>query len=351
MHKTLQKSRFFAALAAAALLTLYVAAAQAETFIDSAQRRVELPAKVDKVLPAGPPAAVVLSTLAPDKLLGWVRVPDEEAQAYLPPRLRKLQALGRITGRNAVDAAAIKALGADLIVDFGDVNASYTELANRTQAATGIPYILIDGTLKATPAAYRSLGKIVQAEPRAEMLATRSQALLDEVSAKVAAAPASARKSVYFARGSDGNETYGAGAFTDEMVTPAGGTNVAETWGRGNLKDIATDKVREANPDIVIVLDPYFLEVIARSPTWKQVPAIAAGRVHVAPRHSFGWLDEPPSVNRLIGLRWLAGMLHPDSFSGNLRDTVRDFYRTFYQVDLNAALLDKLLANSQPAKR
>jgi iron complex transport system substrate-binding protein len=336
--------RLAAAVTAATLVALLAIAAGAETFFDSAKRSVELPAKVDRVLPAGPPAAVMLYTLVPDKLLGWVRAPDDEAQAYLLPRARKLPAVGRLTGRNAIDAAALKALGASVIVDFGDVNANYTELANRTQAATGIPYVLIDGTLKATPAAYRSLGKVVQAGSRAETLAAKSQDLLDEVSAKSVMLAPSARKSLYIARGPDGNETYGAGAFTDEIVAPVGGTNVAASWGRGNLKNITPDKVREANPDIVIALDPYFLEVIGKNPAWKQVPAIAAGRIFVAPHHPFGWLDEPPSVNRLIGLRWLAGVLFADRFD-NPRDAVRDFFHTFYQVDLTTALLDKLLAN------
>jgi iron complex transport system substrate-binding protein len=292
----------------------------------------------------------VLYTLAPDKLLGWVRAPDDEAQAYLLPRTRKLPAVGRLTGRNAIDASAIKALGPNLIVDFGDVNATYTDLANRTQAATGIPYVLIDGALQGTPAAYRSLGLVVQAGPRADTLVAKSQALLDEVSAKFAVIAPSARKSLYIARGPDGNETYGAGAFTDEIVAIAGATNVAANWGRGNLKDITPDKVREANPDVVIALDPYFLEVIGKNPAWKQVPAIAAGHIYVAPRHPFGWLDEPPSVNRLIGVRWLAGVLFPERF-GDPHEAVRDFFHTFYQVDLTPPQLDKLLTKALPAKR
>src|SRR5271163_3460871 len=127
------KVRLAAAVIAATLVALLAVAAGAGTIYDSAKRRVDLPAKVDKVLPAGPPAAVVLYTLVPDKLMGWVRAPDEEAQAYLLPRTRKLPAVGRLTGRNAIDPVAIKALGPNLIVDFGDVNATYTDLANRTQ--------------------------------------------------------------------------------------------------------------------------------------------------------------------------------------------------------------------------
>jgi iron complex transport system substrate-binding protein len=31
------------------------------------------------------------------------------------------------------------------------------------------------------------------------------------------------------------------------------------------------------------------------------------GHAFVAPNQPFGWLDEPPSINRLLGLAWLSG--------------------------------------------
>jgi len=329
---------------AACFLGLFGGAAGAQTaYIDAAQRSVVLPTSVKKLLAAGPPAAVILYTLAPDRLAGWIRPLDADALAYLPERYRGLPVTGRVTGREAVDVAAIKALAPDLIVDFGTVNPSYAATADRTQAATSIPYVLLDGALQASPAAYRRLGTIVQAQSRGEALAARSQAILDEVRDKLAAVPAAGRKKVYVARGPDGNDSYGAGSFTTEILAPAGGVNVAEGWGAGNLGNVTPQKVRAANPDVVIALDPYFLEVTAKTPAWKEVPAIAAGRLYVAPRLPFGWLDEPPSVNRLIGLRWLAGILYPDRFGGDLRTVVRDFYRTFYQADPSGPRLDKLV--------
>ena len=323
--------------------------AQTPAFVDSAQRTVELPAgPVAKVLAAGPPAAVILYSLAPDKFMGWVRPLGDEALAYLPPRYRALPVQGRITGRTPAEASEIKALKPDIIVDFGTVNASYAEIAARTQAATGIPYVLIDGTLKATPLAYRSLGRALKDQARADDMAARSQAILDNVAGKVGALPTEARRRIYVARGPDGNDTYGSGAFTGEMLTSTGAVNVAAGWGSGNLKDIKPDRVRDANPDIVIATDPYFLEVVARTPAWLEVPAIKAGRLYLAPRHPFGWIDEPPSVNRLIGLRWLAGVLHPDRVGGDLRQEVRDFYRAFYHFEIDGPQLTRLLANATP---
>ena len=48
-------------------------AARAATVTDGAGRIVPVPERVERVFPAGPPAAILLYTLAPDLLIGWPR--------------------------------------------------------------------------------------------------------------------------------------------------------------------------------------------------------------------------------------------------------------------------------------
>jgi iron complex transport system substrate-binding protein len=57
----------------------------------------------------------------------------------------------------------------------------------------------------------------------------------------------------------------------------------------------------------------------------------------------FGFIHEPPSVNRLIGLTWLLHKFFPDQAPGNLRDEVRAFYRQFYQVEPTDAEIGRVL--------
>jgi iron complex transport system substrate-binding protein len=57
-------------------------------------------------------------------------------------------------------------------------------------------------------------------------------------------------------------------------------------------------------------------------------------------------VDSPPSVNRLIGLRWLGKVLYPDLFPEDLRDMTRAFYARFYHVTPSDAALDRLLAGT-----
>jgi iron complex transport system substrate-binding protein len=68
--------------------------------------------------------------------------------------------------------------------------------------------------------------------------------------------------------------------------------------------------------------------------------------VHLAPRLPFGWVDFPPSVNRLIGLWWLAKILYPDLFPEDLRALTREFYDKFYHVQVTDPQIERLLAGS-----
>ena len=52
----------------------------------------------------------------------------------------------------------------------------------------------------------------------------------------------------------------------------------------------------------------------------------------------------PPSVNRLIGLRWLAKILYPDKFPEDMRTLTRDFYTMFYHRTPDDAQIDHVLA-------
>ena len=45
--------------------------AAARSISDSGGRRVDLPDKIAKVWPAGPPSEALVYILAPDKLIGW----------------------------------------------------------------------------------------------------------------------------------------------------------------------------------------------------------------------------------------------------------------------------------------
>jgi iron complex transport system substrate-binding protein len=95
---------------------------------------------------------------------------------------------------------------------------------------------------------------------------------------------------------------------------------------------------------VILTIDPQFAAGVAHDPAWAPVKAVQSGRIALAPHLPFGWVDLPPSVNRLIGLMWLGKTLYPDLFPEDLRALTRDFYRRYYHVTVSEAQIDRVLA-------
>ena len=72
---------------------------QSRTIVDSANRTVTLPARINRVFVAGPPASVLMYVLAPDMMVGWVRLPSPAEKEFLAAPVHDLPETGRLTGR------------------------------------------------------------------------------------------------------------------------------------------------------------------------------------------------------------------------------------------------------------
>jgi iron complex transport system substrate-binding protein len=91
---------------------LFASVAFAEEVTDSTGRVVQVPDHISHVLPAGPPAAVLLEAIAPDLMVGWPGPLSQDARALLPPANHPQ--IPRLTGRDDV-TDKIKALQPDVI--------------------------------------------------------------------------------------------------------------------------------------------------------------------------------------------------------------------------------------------
>ena len=109
---------------------------RAATVTDASGRAVPIPDKVTRVFPAGPPAAILLYTLAPDLLLGWPRANRPEECEYMLPDICARPEVGRITGRgNTANLEVVLALKPDLILDVGSTNPTFVSLADARAGA------------------------------------------------------------------------------------------------------------------------------------------------------------------------------------------------------------------------
>lgn len=321
--------------------------AQTRRVLDDAGRSVELPTRVGRVFTAGPPANVLLYTLAPELMAGWVREPSAEDKAFLAPAYRDLPVHGFITGRgNTANVEAVVAMRPDLVLDLGAITPTAISLADRIQQQTGIPYLIFDGAFTSSAKAYRAVAAMLGREPRGEILAREAEAALVDLRRAIEALPADRRARVYYGRGPQGLETGLAGSINMEVLEAVGAINVAATAGRGGLTTVSPEQILAWNPDVVITQDPVFFERVFRDPVWAGVKAVRERRVHRAPTQPFGWFDTPPGVNRLIGVWWLAAILCPQLDRTALRERTRHFHATFYHHEPSATQLDLLLRDA-----
>jgi iron complex transport system substrate-binding protein len=317
--------------------------ARAATMTDSAGRAVPVPAAVTRVFPAGPPAAILLYTLAPDLLIGWPRANRPEECAYMLPEICTRPEVGRITGRgNTANLETVLALKPDLILDVGSTTATFVSLADRVQEQTNIPYALLDGRFDAIARTYRSLGELIGRVEDAEKLARYTEDTLKTILGRVESVATNARPRVYYARGPKGLSTGLGGSINVETIELISRNVAGET--PGGLANVSIEQILVWNPDVIVTIDQEFAETVRNDLSWASIRAVRNNRVHLSPKMPFGWVDFPPSVNRLMGLWWLGKILYPEQFSEDLRALTRDFYSRFYHVTPTATQIDHVLA-------
>ncbi|TWF52287.1 iron ABC transporter substrate-binding protein [Neorhizobium alkalisoli] len=332
-----------------AFLFALIAPSFARPFTDAGGRTVEIPDHVTRVLTAGPPASVLVYVLAPDKLTGWVREPSAQEKEFLMPAVRDLPTFGRLTGQGGTaNMEAVLAAKPDLIVDVGTVNATYISLADKVQAQTGIPYVLIDGSFAKTPETLRQVGDLLGVSARAGELATYAETGLKTLNDGLAKIPAADRPKVYYGRGPEGLETGLAGSINLEILEAVGAANVAAAAGKGGLTNVSLEQVLGWNPDIILAASPKFAATAKSDAGWANIAAVKAGKVYTTPSLPFGWFDSPPGINRLLGVSWLEALLYPKAFNVDLKSDTKSFFKLFYQVDLSDAQLDSLLKGATP---
>ena len=321
------------------------AQAQTRAITDSAGRVVELPEQVGSVFAAGPPAAILLYIMAPDRMLGWPRANRADEREFLAQPYADLPELGTLTGQGGeANLERVLALQPDLILDFGSVRDTYVDLANRVQDQTGIPYLLIDGRFENTPAALRLLGEALGIPERGEALAQDAEATFARIDALLAEVPEDQRPRAYLARGPEGLESGVVGSINTEILERAGGVNVlGRSEAARGLVQVGFEALLAADPDIIVTWDRQFYANHKSDPMWAGMRAVQEGRVYLSPVLPFGWIDRPPSLNRIIGLEWMAATFYPDRYQIDLRARTRDFYKLWYHIDLTDAQLDQLL--------
>lgn len=277
---------------------------------------------------AGAPAGVLVYALAPHLLPGWPMSMSGPKSELLPSTYQNLPHLGRLAGRGStMSAEKLLALRPDVIIDVGTVDNTYLSSAGRAHQQTGIPYILVDGSLPDSAKQLREVGQLLGVAARAEQLARYADEVLNAV--KV---PFEGASSVYLARGPDGLETGLPGSINTEVITVAGGQH-ATAAERGGLARVSMEQLMVWQPDMIVTQDKTFFERTKTAGVWQYINAVQNKQCFLLPDSPFGWLDGPPGINRLIGVRWLNDRLQGKSSQQEWVKHTQEFYNLFYGIE------------------
>lgn len=332
--------------------------AASRTITDMAGRTLIIPEKVSKVYSVNPIGTILMYTLAPERLAGlnWKITPAE--RKYTTREYQQLPVLGGWFGSNNTgNPEEILSAGPDIIISVGDINKTAITTAEKRQNQLGVPVLLLDGHLEKLADCYQLIGKVIGEEKRAQELADYCTRTINDIKEKVASIPQEKRVRVYYAEGTDGLQTDPQGSRHAEVIDYAGGINVADVplkqscYGRSQT---SLEQLMLWNPDLIIVcFDQGFSKEnssynkILSEQNWKQLRAVKNKQVYEIPAAPFNWFDRPPSVNRIIGLKWLANLLYPDIMNLDMEVEVRNFYEKFYHYNLSRQEAKELLVNAK----
>jgi iron complex transport system substrate-binding protein len=334
-------------------LLLLAAHGRAADFVDSTERYVALPDRIGRVMAADQSAAVLIYVLAPEKLVGWSRPLSREQRAFLPAKLARLPVVGELTRPNPMMAPdAVTRLRPDVIVETGVASPEAAALADAIQQRTGVPYIILDGSIQHTPYNLEVVGQMLGVGERGQDLAHYTRTAIDNLRGRLLITESTSRPLVYYGRGPDGLETGLARSQAMATIDQAGVINVAAPLGTGQLTRVTREQIFAWDPAIIIAQQPSFYTMLQRDRSWRGLAAVAKKRVYLAPADPFGWIDDPPGVNRVIGLPWLSALFYPDVYQEDLRASVREFYDKFYRIKLSDKQLEALVrrAEAQPGE-
>jgi len=321
---------------------------RAAGFVDSAERYVVLPDRIGRVMAANQSAAVLIFVLAPEKLVGWSRPLSRGQQAYLPAKFARSPVVGQLTGPSPTATAdTVARLHPDLIIDSGPVTPDAAAIADAIQQRTGIPYIILDGGIQQTPDMLETVGAMLGVAERGQTLAYEVRLAIDAVRGRLLIQSATERPLVYYGRGADGLETGLPGSPVMADIEQTGVVNLAARLGHGELTRVTREQIFAWNPAVIIAQQHSFHNALQRDRAWRGVAAVANKRIYLAPADPFGWIDDPPGVNRIVGLPWLSSLFYPASYQEDLRVVVRNFYDKFYGVKLTDRQLEALVRTAE----
>ena len=356
----MKKTQRLLALLLALVMTLSLAACGAQSapaedentapetrvFTDSVGREVTVPAQIDKVALSGPMAQIVLFALCPDKLVGISNAWDESAAQYLDTEYYNLPLLGQLYGgKGELNLETLLESGAQVVIDVGEAKGSIVEDLDALQEQTTIPFVHIDAALATMDETYTLLGDLLGMPDEAKALADYCRSTYDRA---LTIADSVEKANLLYVTGDAGLNVIAQGAYHAEVIDLLS-NNLAvvdDPSSKGTGNEVDMEQILNWNPDVILFAPDSIYDTVAGDAAWQGVTAIQNGAYYEVPMGPYNWMGFPPSVQRLLGMLWMAKVLYPAAADFDLYTEAAQYFKLFYHCDLTREQYDALVANS-----
>ena len=282
-------------------------------------------------------------------MVGVANAWDESAKAYFDAKYLELPLLGQLYGgKGELNLETLLAAAPDVVIDVGEPKDSMAEDLDALQEQTGIPFVHIDAYLASMDDTYAMLGDLLAMPNEAQGLADYCRYAYDKVKA---IADSVEKVNLLYVTGEEGLNVIAKGSYHAEVIDMLC-NNLAvvdEPSSKGTGNEVDMEQILNWNPDAVIFAPGSIYSTVADNENWQTIPAIRDGRYYEVPMGPYNWMGFPPSVQRILGMQWMAKVLYPDAADYDMYETTQTYFQLFYHCDLTAEQYAALTAHSLAA--
>lgn len=325
---------------------------------DMAGRDIQVPDEVKSVYSTSPIGTNFMYTFDDKMVTGANYILSDAEKKFTSEYYQNLPNLGGWYGKgNEGNVEEIIKAAPDIVLASG-VDQASIDTADQLQEKLGIQVVLIDTDFDAMADSYRFVGQLVGNTERGEQLAVYTENTIKQAQEIAAKIPDEQKVTVYYAEESLGLNTDPSGSSHSRLIDLCGGINVADcevTPGYGRT-EVSMEQVIAWDPQYIIACtdngydDSGSYSKILSDSQWSVIQAVKDKHVYETPAVPQNWFDRPPSVNTIIGIKWVQNLLYPEYADYDMKEEAKTFYQMFYHYELSDAEADELLARSLRAE-
>ena len=274
--------------------------AQSRTVTDMVGRTLSVPKYPQRIVALAPSITEIVFALEQQhRLKGVSRFSDFPTEATRHPKVGSYVHL---------DVERIVALQPDICIGIKDGNPL---VVVEQLDAMNIPFFGVDPVnLESVMKSILAIGDLLSATPKALSVVADMRRRIDAVKQKTRGVEY--KPGVFIQIGISPIVSVGSATFIDELITLAGGTNLAA--GTNPYPRFSREQVISLAPEVMVISsmarDTVFEEVKAQWMQWPAIPAVRKRAVHIAPTSIF----DRPTPRLVIGLEQMARYIHPQLF-------------------------------------